>query len=196
MAPSDIKHYRITEPWLSLNMGLGEAPYYHKETNTLRFVDIVKQKLYQVDLTKGPESLKTFSLDISVGTTAELDGGDGKEFIFGGKGGYGLMDRETGKWRYLVKYWDGKAEGEREELTKRFRGNDGAVDARGRYFVGVMNDPSVEEIKNQGEPGFIHVRICFLCQVTICYRCCEVVVAVTEVVVTPANSVGCFFFGG
>lgn len=32
-----------------------------------------------------------------------------------------------------------------------FRGNDGAVDARGRFFVGTMNDPLVKSPEPEGE---------------------------------------------
>ena len=131
----DTKRYTITAPWIALNTALGEGPFFDAANNILRFVDIVHCKLYQVDLSKGPDSLTTFSLGMSVSTTAEIKG-HSDQFVFGGKAGVGLMDRRTGEWRYLVKYWPDDAAKE-----KRFRGNDGAVDARGRFFVGTMTDP-------------------------------------------------------
>lgn len=45
-----------------MKCGLGEAPFFETKTNTLRFVDIVKQKLHVVDLGKGPTSLKSWDL--------------------------------------------------------------------------------------------------------------------------------------
>ncbi|PNS21842.1 hypothetical protein CAC42_440 [Sphaceloma murrayae] len=147
---ADIKKYTITEPYLSLDAKLGEAPFWHGPTNTLRLVDIVRRHLHQIDLSAGPSSLRTFNLDDSVSTTAEI-AGDGKKFVFGGKRGLGVMDRETGEWRYLKRYWgEEEVTEEVKEKVRRFRGNDGAVDARGRYFVGVMNDPLEGDIKEEG----------------------------------------------
>lgn len=45
-----------------MSCGLGEAPYYESSRHTLRFVDIVKEKLHTVDLNKGPSSLESFDL--------------------------------------------------------------------------------------------------------------------------------------
>ncbi|TKX21034.1 hypothetical protein C1H76_6574 [Elsinoe australis] len=146
---SDIKKYTITEPYLRLDTKLGEAPYWHAATNTLRFVDVVRRHVYQLDLSKGPSSLRKFELSDCVTTTAEIEGDGEKEFIFGGKAGVGVMDRGTGEWRYVARYpWGEGKEG--REMVRRFRGNDGAVDKRGRYFVSVMNDPLEEEPKNEG----------------------------------------------
>jgi hypothetical protein len=36
--------------------------------------------------------------------TADIEGND-NEFIFGGKHGYGVLDRTTGKYRYIKKVW-------------------------------------------------------------------------------------------
>ena len=58
----EVKKYKITEPYIELDCGLGEAPFWEKSRNTLRFVDIVKKKLYFLDLAKGPDSLETRDL--------------------------------------------------------------------------------------------------------------------------------------
>lgn len=146
----EIQRYTITEPYLELNCGLGEAPYWEKSRNTLRFVDIVNKKLHFVNLDEGPSSQKQWDLDFSIGTTADIEGND-TEFIFGGKLGYGIMDRETGKSRWIARMWnddernpdDGGKPGIGKNREERMRSNDGAVDAKGRYFVGAMNDPAV-----------------------------------------------------
>ncbi|KAF4549685.1 SMP-30/Gluconolactonase/LRE-like region-containing protein [Elsinoe fawcettii] len=157
MTSSDIKKLTITEPFLAMDFKLGEAPYWHAPTNTLRFVDIVRKRVYQYPLSHTPSSptdvsaLRTFNLTDSVGTTAEIAGEDGKRFIFGGKAGVGVMDRETGEWEYVKRWWgDDVDSAEIKEKTRLFRGNDGAVDAKGRYFLGVMNDPMEGEIKDEG----------------------------------------------
>lgn len=49
-----------------MKCGLGEAPFYEANTGCLRFVDIVKEKLYIVDLKKGPSSLQSFDLGTAV----------------------------------------------------------------------------------------------------------------------------------
>jgi len=49
-----------------MKCGLGEAPFYETSTHSLRFVDIVKEKLHVVDLAKGPSSLKSYDLGTPV----------------------------------------------------------------------------------------------------------------------------------
>lgn len=90
----DTKHYKITEPYLDLSCGLGEAPFWESSRNTLRFVDIVKEKLHTVNLAQGPSSHKQWDLQYSIGTTADIEGND-REFIFGGKSGYGIFNRQV-----------------------------------------------------------------------------------------------------
>ena len=58
----------ISQPWLDTHCSLGEGPFWEEETNTIRFLDIEKQKLMRVDLNKGPSSLTTVKEhDISMG---------------------------------------------------------------------------------------------------------------------------------
>ncbi|KAK4554999.1 rRNA-processing protein cgr1 [Recurvomyces mirabilis] len=153
----EVKKYKVTEPYLDLKCGLGEAPFWEKDRNSLRFVDIIKKKLHFVELAKGPSSHKQWDLDFSIGTTADIEGND-KEFIFGGKYGYGIMNRETGESRQIVPMWDdeerkedgGGKPGVGATREVRMRSNDGAVDKEGRYWVGAMNDPSVCKITDEG----------------------------------------------
>lgn len=144
----DIKHYKVTEPHLDIHCGLGEAPFWDKSTNTLRFVDIVKKHLHTIDLAKGPSSHKQIDLDIAIGTTADIEGND-DEFVFGGKAGYGIMNKKSHEWRYIKKVWSEKEIEQGKE--RNLRGNDGSVDTAGRYFLGTMNDPTVSEIKEEGK---------------------------------------------
>jgi sugar lactone lactonase YvrE len=151
---SDIKHYKLTTPWLRTSCDLGEAPYYEASTKTLRFVDIVNKKLFFAPLSlpeDSPQSdLTEYQLDYSIGTTADIAGTD-SEFIFGGKYGYGIFTRSTGRTRWIKKFWTdeerkedgGGKPGVGRTREERMRSNDGAVDKSGRYWVGAMNDPTV-----------------------------------------------------
>ena len=62
----------ILQPYLKIDCGLGEAPFWERTSHQLRFVDIVKQKLHVVDLNEGPSSLKSFDLDVPVGSVTTL----------------------------------------------------------------------------------------------------------------------------
>lgn len=144
----DIKHYEITEPYLKLNCSLGEGPFWEEETNSVRFLDVEKCEFHRIDLNAGPSSHKVFKkLDISVGCTADIEGND-KEFIFGGKYGFGVANKETGDYRWVKKVWsDDEIKANKHE---KFRGNDGAVDSQGRFWSGFMFDPLVEEMRSDG----------------------------------------------
>lgn len=89
---ADIKKYKITEPWLDIHCQLGEGPHWDQTRNALRFVDIVGKKVYQVDLAKGPSSLKALDVKDCVTVTAEMEGND-DQFVYGGKFGYGIMHK-------------------------------------------------------------------------------------------------------
>lgn len=142
---SEIKKYKIEEPYLHLQCSLGEAPFWEKSRDSLRFVDIVKKKLHTVNLTEGPSSHKELDLEYSIGTTADIEGND-DEFVFGGKLGYGIMHRDSGKMRWIKKMWSdeerkedgGGKPGVGKNREERMRSNDGAVDSEGRYWVGAM----------------------------------------------------------
>ncbi|CAK1354590.1 unnamed protein product [Cercospora beticola] len=162
--PHEIKKYKITSPYLPISCGLGEAPFYEASTNSLRFVDIVKEKLHTIDLKEGPGSHKEWDLVYSIGTTADIEGEDGSEkFIFGGKSGYGIFDKKTGKMRILKEFWTeaekkddgGGKPGKGSSLAHRMRSNDGAVDTKGRFYVGTMNDPAVLGSKPFTNEGII-----------------------------------------
>jgi sugar lactone lactonase YvrE len=147
---ASIQTWTVTEPYLDIHCGLGEAPYYEAERNTLRFVDIKNKRLHTVDLSAGPKSLKTLQLDMPVGVTADIEGEDSsKKILVGGKSGVYVLDRETGKYELLKKYYDS------EEKDERLRSNDGAVDTEGRFWVTTMNDFWVGEPQAEGLSEFL-----------------------------------------
>ena len=57
---------KLSKPYIKMSCGLGEAPYYERNRHTLRFVDIVNEKLHIVDLNKGPSSLESFDMGTPV----------------------------------------------------------------------------------------------------------------------------------
>jgi sugar lactone lactonase YvrE len=146
MAPSEIKKWTVSEPWLDIHCALGEAPFYEVATHTLRFVDIKKKQLHTIDLAQGPASLKTLQFDMPVGVTADIEGVDSKKKILvGGKSGIYVLDRESGKAQLLKRFYDS------EEKDERLRSNDGAVDPQGRFWIGTMNDFWVGAPQAEGE---------------------------------------------
>lgn len=46
----------VPQPYLILDCDMGEAPFFEEDINTLRFLDIHKQHVHTVNLTKGPSS--------------------------------------------------------------------------------------------------------------------------------------------
>lgn len=48
-------------------------------------MDIVKKKLHTINLDEGVASHREFDLEFSIGTTADVEGVEGK-FVFGGEG--------------------------------------------------------------------------------------------------------------
>jgi hypothetical protein len=92
----------------------------------------VKQKLHIFNVEKGLASWKEHRFDTAICHTADIEGDDTR-CMFGGKLGFGVLNLETGEYEYIRKYFEGE-EGQEEKET-RYRGNDGAVDARGRFVV-------------------------------------------------------------
>lgn len=131
-------------PYINLHCGLAEGPYYEKETNSLRFVDIKKKQLHTVDLARGPESVQSLQLDVPIGVTADIEGVDPTDKILAGlKYGAAVLDRKTGAYEYIGKVNDTD--------NDRLRVNDGAVDPNGRFWLGTMTDFGLGDFKAEGE---------------------------------------------
>lgn len=147
MAAENFQQWTVDEPYLNIHCKLGEGPYYEKATNTLRWVDIINQRVHTVSLTDGPESVRTIQLDTPVGVTADVEGVDPQEKILVGiKYGIALLDRKTGKYEYIARF--SSADGQDNE---RLRSNDGAVDPHGRFWLGNMTDFNKGEFQTEGK---------------------------------------------
>lgn len=150
---SEFQTWTVKEPYVRVGASLGEGPHYEAATNTLRFVDIIDKKLHTVSLTEGPSSLNTLSLPFSIGVTIDIEGVDPTDKILvGAKSGVGILERKTGKFELLKKYYDeenGEGDGKKED---RLRGNDGNVDPQGRLWIGTMTDFGKGEFQTEGKP--------------------------------------------
>ncbi|KAL2216747.1 regucalcin like protein [Thermoascus aurantiacus ATCC 26904] len=147
---STIQKWTVTEPYVDIEGTLLEGPYYDETRNQLRFVDIWEQKLYFVDLDKGPDSLESIDTDVPIGVTANIEKrGDAynDKIIVGAKHGFATVDLNTGELSYIRKVWN-EQDGPGKEERMRF--NDGAVDSHGRFWAGAMNDPKVQEPTDEG----------------------------------------------
>ncbi|KAK7736268.1 rRNA-processing protein cgr1 [Cytospora paraplurivora] len=145
-AGGNFQEWNVEEPYLNLHSKLGEGPYFEKATNSLRWVDIINQRVHSVSLTEGPGSVKTIQLDTPVTVTADVEGIDPQEkILIGVKYGIALLDRKTGKYEYLSKF--ASADGQANE---RLRSNDGGVDPHGRFWLGSMTDFGLGDIQPEG----------------------------------------------
>ncbi|TAQ86592.1 hypothetical protein B7494_g5102 [Chlorociboria aeruginascens] len=147
MSPPSMKTWTVTEPYLNIHCSLGEGPSYEPATHTLRFVDIKQKRFHSIDLSVGPDSLKTIQFDMPIGVTADIEGVDPqKKILVGGKDGLYILDREKGTWKLLRKFF-GQEDKRRDE---RLRSNDGSVDPHGRFWLGTMDDFWVGEPQAEG----------------------------------------------
>ncbi|OJJ71176.1 hypothetical protein ASPBRDRAFT_126893 [Aspergillus brasiliensis CBS 101740] len=147
MSHSQYQKWTVSEPYVDVPGTLLEGPFLDKTKNEFRFVDIWEQKLYVLDLAKGPDSLKIMDTSVSIGVTANIanvEGSRENQIVVAAKHGFALVDRTTGALSYIQKVWDDPAK------EHRMRFNDGAVDSHGRFWAGAMNDPKVQNPVNEG----------------------------------------------
>ncbi|KAL5351686.1 rRNA-processing protein cgr1 [Pseudogymnoascus australis] len=143
----ELQRWEIQEPYLRPNGDLLEGPFYEPENNHLRFVDIIQRKLHVIDIAEGPSSLKTIDFDIPVGVTADIEGVDSKDkILIGGKAGIAILDRNTGKYEYIRRFYDDAD----EARDDRIRSNDGNVDSEGRMWIATMTDFHAGPCKPEG----------------------------------------------
>lgn len=77
MAPTsdaDIQRWTVTEPYLDIRGGLLEGPFFTAERNELRFIDLDYEKVYFVDLAKGPSSMRVLHTESPIGYASPLSG--------------------------------------------------------------------------------------------------------------------------
>ncbi|KAK0763021.1 hypothetical protein N5P37_004004 [Trichoderma harzianum] len=136
------QEWKVVEPWLDLKCALGEGPFYEKETNSLRLVDIKKKHIHTVSLSD--ISLKTIQLDVCPTVTADIEGVDPQDrILIGVKHGLAVLDRQTGTYKMLAPF-------NSQENNERIRANDGAADPHGKFWLGTMTDFGLGEFQPEG----------------------------------------------
>lgn len=134
MSNTRFQEWVVKVPYLQLDCQLGEGPYYEKETQSLRFVDIRAKAIHWVSLHRGPDSHRTIELDVSPSVTCNIAGHHPSEKILVGvKYGVAILDCTTHRYKYVHKI-NPAAD------NPRLRTNDGAVDPEGRLLLGTMSD--------------------------------------------------------
>lgn len=71
-ASADLQRWTVTEPYLDIRGGLLEGPFYTAERNELRFVDLDYEKVYFLDLAKGPSSMRVLHTESPIGYVSPL----------------------------------------------------------------------------------------------------------------------------
>ncbi|KAL3473460.1 hypothetical protein BJX99DRAFT_198961 [Aspergillus californicus] len=144
---STVTKWTVSEPYITISGTLLEGPFHDQDRNEFRFVDIWEERLYVLDLAKGPASLQTFETSASIGVTANIEGASESRkdhIVAAAKHGFAFVNRKTGELSYIAKPWD------EPDKLRRMRFNDGAVDSKGRLWAGAMNDPKIQAPINEG----------------------------------------------
>lgn len=140
---ASLQEWRIEKPWLEPHCALGEGPFFEKDTQTVRFVDIKNKRIHTASLVEGPSSLQTIQLDVPVGVTSNIAGVDPRDrILIGIKSGLAILDRQAGTYEVLNTFSDSPNE--------RVRANDGASDSLGRFWLGTMTDFPYGEAQAEG----------------------------------------------
>ncbi|KAG6174526.1 hypothetical protein E4U35_007652 [Claviceps purpurea] len=138
-----MQHWLVERPWLDLGCGLAEGPFFEKETESVRFVDIERKRLHSVPLNGTESSVQTWQLDVCPTVTADIEGADPRErILIGIKYGLAEFDRNTGSYKILARFSDPDNE--------RLRSNDGAADPHGNFWLGSMTDFGLGEFQPEG----------------------------------------------
>ncbi|KAI0134865.1 hypothetical protein F4814DRAFT_443686 [Daldinia grandis] len=126
-----MKQY-TAEEWLPSESGLGESPLYRAHDNTFFFVDIKNKLVHTVPLSKGWDGRRTLELDEPVTRLEIVDESD--LLAAQTKLGFALLDPTKGTLDRITDIHHV----EDASIDNKVRMNDGAIDARGRWWAGTM----------------------------------------------------------
>jgi sugar lactone lactonase YvrE len=155
MAATSLLQWKVDKPWLELKCALGEGPFYEKETNSVRLVDIKKSQILTVSAADNGDgsSLKVIQLDTRPTVTVDIEGVDPRDrILIGVKHGIAVLDRQAGTYEMLVQF--------NEQNNERIRSNDGAVDPHGKLWLGTMTDFEHGEPQPEGIAALYWSTIC------------------------------------
>lgn len=125
------EEYSATE-WLPSGSGLGESPLYRASDNTFFFVDIKNKLLYRIPLEEGWEGKQTYTFDEPI-TRLHVVADRTDVLAVQTKRGMALLSLDTGTLKDIAGIHH-----DDPSLDEQVRMNDGAVDARGRWWAGTM----------------------------------------------------------
>ncbi|KAI3393388.1 hypothetical protein diail_4317 [Diaporthe ilicicola] len=126
-----MKEYTAQE-WLPSASGLGESPLYRASDQTFFFVDIENRLVHKIPESQGWEQRKTYEFDQPI-TRLEVVVGRTDVLAVQTKFGLALLSLDTGTQKDIATF-----QHRDRSLDAKVRMNDGAIDARGRWWAGSM----------------------------------------------------------
>lgn len=126
-----MKHFTATE-WLPSASGLGESPLYRASDDTFFFVDIKNSLVHAVPCSKGWDHKKTYQFDECI-TRLHVVTNRPDILAAQTKLGLALLSLDSGTLKPIAPIQHQDA-----SLEEKVRMNDGAIDARGRWWAGTM----------------------------------------------------------
>jgi sugar lactone lactonase YvrE len=129
-----MKQYTAEELFPS-HSGLGESPLYDAASDSLFFVDIKHHMVHWVPLSIGWDAKRTYTFMEPI-TRLDLVQGRKDLLAVQTRLGFALLDLSSGVLKRLASVRHTGADG--PELDDKVRMNDGAIDARGRWWAGSM----------------------------------------------------------
>lgn len=131
------------EHLLSIGNELGEGPLWNQEEQKLYWVDIFAGNIHR--MRPGDTGYETFSIGQPVGSMGFRASGG---LILALKNGFHLWDHVTNATQFLSNP---------EADKPHIRYNDGAVDRKGRFWAGTMDDGGDSALYRYDPDGSIHV---------------------------------------
>ncbi|KAK7747442.1 rRNA-processing protein cgr1 [Cytospora paraplurivora] len=126
-----MKTYSATE-WLPSGSGLGESPLYRASDDKFFFVDIKNKLVHSVPLGNGWEGKRTYTFNKPI-TRLHVVAGRTDALAVQTKRGLALLSLDTGALKDIASICHNDS-----SLDDQVRLNDGAVDAKGRWWAGSM----------------------------------------------------------
>ncbi|KAI9654155.1 MAG: hypothetical protein M1831_005509 [Alyxoria varia] len=179
----EIKEYEVREPYLRVNCTLGEGPHWDEDSNALYFLDIPKGEVHTIQPAEGPSSHKvTANLDTPVSVLANVQDHQ-EILLAGAKDTIGVLHKDTGTFKSIKELYekdekqsnrlrghrlnDGACDPQASLLTssdptpislvffcpRRPASLTQSTIFKGRFFVGSMCDPSLEDSSESDSNG-------------------------------------------
>ncbi|KAF8422494.1 SMP-30/Gluconolaconase/LRE-like region-domain-containing protein [Tirmania nivea] len=130
-----LAHQPRAEPFVPVKNHLGEGPHYESPTSILRWVDIICKKFHTAHIEDGPKSHNVVQFEDPISVTVDIEGTD-DEYIVGAKRGFAIINKKTGDFKYIKKFWSDLAKEERAARCPLVsNGQTGSPDDKTMYFT-------------------------------------------------------------